>query len=62
MERSLLLSSNGIVYVRIYRIRIGMKQILYGALGIVAMVAIMGIVDMLLLDSQSHLGRCYFDH
>ena len=50
------MAATAFVLLRIYRIRIGMKQILYGALGIVAMVAIMGIVDMLLLDSQSHLA------
>lgn len=44
------------IFLRIYKIKIGWKQLIFGALGMILIVSIMAIIDTFFLESQSHLA------
>jgi hypothetical protein len=44
------------VFLRIYKIKIGWKQIIFGFIMVILVVTLMAIIDTLFLESQSHLA------
>ena len=44
------------VFLRLYNIKIGWKQLIFGMIGVILVVIIMAIIDTMFLENQSHLA------